>query len=161
MLGAPALVGVVPWRTTASDVEFAGRSTSWLVPVLGLSLLAAAVAAIIDMPAGSHTVASLAEVAGMSRTTFAERFAETYGRTPIDFLQAVRLRHAAHLLRTTDVPVKVIASAVGYRSRSQFSHAFRARYELDPSTFRRMSSAAREEDLQLPVAGRAMPEASD
>lgn len=116
--------------------------------------LSAAVAAIVDMPAGSHTVASLAEVAGMSRTAFAQRFVETYGRTPIDFLQAVRLRHAAHLLRTTDVPVKVIASAVGYRSRSQFSHAFRERYELDPSTFRRMSSAAREEDLQVRVPGR-------
>jgi transcriptional regulator GlxA family with amidase domain len=61
----------------------------------------------------------------------------------------VRLRHAAHLLRTTDVPVKVIASAVGYRSRSQFSRAFSAHYELDPSSFRRMSSAAPEEDLRV------------
>jgi hypothetical protein len=50
--------------------------------------LAAAVAAIVDMPRGSHTVASLAEVAGMGRTAFAQRFVETYGRTPIDFLQA-------------------------------------------------------------------------
>ncbi len=122
--------------------------------------LTAAVAAIVAMPAGSHTVASLAEVAGMSRTAFAQRFAETYGRTPINFVQAVRLRHAAHLLRTTDVPVKVIASAVGYRSRSQFSHAFRAHYELDPSTFRQMSSAAREEDLQVLVPGSAQPEVS-
>jgi transcriptional regulator GlxA family with amidase domain len=110
------------------------------------------------MPAGSHTVASLAEVAGMGRTAFAQRFVATYGRTPIDFLQAVRLRHAAHLLRTTDVPVKVIASAVGYRSRSQFSHAFRTCYELDPSTFRQMSSAAREEDLQVSVPSRTGPE---
>jgi AraC-like DNA-binding protein len=120
--------------------------------------LVAAVAAIVDMPARAHTVASLAEVAGMGRTTFAERFVETYGRTPIDFLQAVRLRHAAHLLRTTAVPVKVIASAVGYRSRSQFSHAFRVFYNLDPSTFRQMSSAAREEDLQVSVPGRTGPE---
>jgi transcriptional regulator GlxA family with amidase domain len=114
--------------------------------------LVAAVAAIVDMPAGLHTVASLAEVAGMSRTAFAQRFVATYGRTPIDFVQAVRLRHAAHLLRTTAVPVKVVASAVGYRSRSQFSHAFRVLYELDPSTFRQMSSAAREEDLQIPAS---------
>jgi transcriptional regulator GlxA family with amidase domain len=119
-----------------------------LAPLRDLRL-AAAVKVVVDMPARPHTVASLADVAGMSRTTFAQRFVASYGRPPIDFVHAVRLRHAAHLLRTTDVPIKVVAGAVGYRSRSQFSHAFRAHYELDPSTFRRMSSVAPEEDLRV------------
>ena len=119
--------------------------------------LALAVTAIVDEPAGAHTVASLAEVAGMSRTAFAERFSATFGRSPIDFVQAVRLRHAAHLLRTTDVPIKAIAGAVGYRSRSQFSRAFRSSYELDPTTFRQSSSAAREEDLQILVSTSTPP----
>lgn len=124
-----------------------------VLAALGDRRLSAAVAAIVDMPAFPHTVASLALAAGMSRTTFAGAFAEAYGRTPIDFVQEVRLRHAARLLRTTDVPVKVVAGAVGYRSRSQFSHAFRTLYDLDPTTFRRMSSAAREEDLTVAGPG--------
>lgn len=62
-------------------------------------------------------------------------------------------------MRTTAVLVKVIASAVGYRSRSQVSHAFRAHYEIDPSTFRQTTSAAREEDLQVLVPRPTRPEA--
>lgn len=111
--------------------------------------LAEAVSAIVARPAESHTVASLAEIAGMSRSAFAEHFTRVFGRSPIDFVQAVRLRHAAHLLRTTDLPVKVISGVIGYSSRSHFSRAFRSFYEADPSTFRRMSSTAREEDLQI------------
>jgi AraC-like DNA-binding protein len=118
-----------------------------LAPLRDLRL-AAAVKIVVDTPARPHTVASLADVAGMSRSAFAQRFLMSYGRTPIDFVHAVRLRHAAHLLRTTDVPIKVVAGSVGYRSRSQFSRAFSAHYELDPSTFRRMSSAAPEGDLR-------------
>ena len=64
-------------------------------------------------------------------------------------VKSVRLRHAAHLLRTTDVPVKAIAGAIGYRSRSQFSRAFRAHYDLDPTTSRLMSGTEREEYLQI------------
>ena len=120
--------------------------------------LAQAVSAIVERPAASHTVASLAEVAGMSRSAFAERFARAFGRSPIDFVQAVRLRHAAHLLRTTALPVKVIAGAVGYASRSHFSRAFSAFYEADPLTFRALSSAAEEEDLQIAPEARAASE---
>ena len=126
----------------------ANGSDSALFAELHDRRLAAALAAIVETPANPHTVASLADVAGMSRTAFAERFTAVFGRSPIDFVKAVRIRHAAHLLRTTDVPVKVIAGAIGYRSRSHFSRAFRAHYDLDPTTFRHMSSAAREEDLQ-------------
>lgn len=116
--------------------------------------LTAALTAIVENPAAPHSVESLADIAGMSRSSFAERFAAAFGRTPIDFLQAVRLRHAAHLLRTTDLPVKVITGAVGYASRSHFSRAFSTLYQMDPTTFRTMSSAAREEDL---TSGLAIP----
>jgi transcriptional regulator GlxA family with amidase domain len=118
------------------------------------------VTAIVDRPAGPHTVASLAEVAGMSRSAFAKHFTKVYGRSPIDFVQAVRLRHAAHLLRTTGLPVKVISSVVGYASRSHFSRAFRTFYEADPSTFRTMSSTAGEEDLQIGPEARESAQAS-
>ena len=66
--------------------------------------LARAITAIVERPAAPHTVDSLAALAGMSRSTFADRFAAMFGQTPIDFVQRVRLRLGAHLLGSTDLP---------------------------------------------------------
>ena len=71
LLGAAALVGAVPWRTTASDVVFAGRSTSWLVPVLGLSLLAAAFAYATGIAAVRRLGSRLSSFVGLSEVLFA------------------------------------------------------------------------------------------
>lgn len=45
-LVALALAGVLPVRAPRTDVQLLGHSTSWLVAVLGLSLVAAVVAGI-------------------------------------------------------------------------------------------------------------------
>jgi transcriptional regulator GlxA family with amidase domain len=98
--------------------------------------LARAVAAILERPADAHTVDGLAKLAGMSRSAFTERFAHVFGQSAIDFLMKVRLRLAAHLLTTTDLPIKLVAKSIGYSSRSYFSRAFRATYGQDPVHFR-------------------------
>ncbi len=56
-------------------------------------------------------------------------------------LKVVRLRKAAELLATTDVPVAEVARMVGFSSRSNFSQAFHAMHDMDPTAFRRRSSA--------------------
>jgi len=101
--------------------------------------LSAAVIAILESPAAAHSVESLAAVAGMGRTAFAEAFSRAFGQGPIDFVQKARLRAAARLLAVTDLPVKVVAAGVGYASRSHFSRAFAAAYGQDPSGFRRQA----------------------
>ncbi len=68
--------------------------------------LARAVLAILDQPAAPHSVGSLADLAGMSRASFAEHFSSAFGQGPIDFVQKVRLRIAARLLTTTDSAVE-------------------------------------------------------
>ena len=98
--------------------------------------LARAVLAILEHPGSSYSVESLASLAGMSRTAFAERFSQTFGQGPMDFVQRVRLRIAARLLTATDLPVKVVANSVGYASRSAFSRVFEATYGSAPSDFR-------------------------
>ncbi len=98
--------------------------------------LARAVLAVIEAPAAPHTVESLASHAGMSRASFAEHFSRAFGQGPIDFVQKVRLRVAARLLTTTDVPLKVIAQSVGYAGSAPFSRAFRAAYGADPTSYR-------------------------
>jgi len=102
--------------------------------------LARAVTDVLENPAAPHSVESLAARAGMSRALFADRFAQIYGQTPMEFVQKVRLRVAARLLTTTDLPFKVISNSIGYTSRSAFSRAFRAIYGVDPRTFRQAGS---------------------
>ena len=99
--------------------------------------LGRAVAAVIDRPAGHHTVAALGAVAGMSRSTFAREFTASFAMSPMEFVAKTRLHHAAELLRSTNLPIKVIAASIGFQSRSHFSRAFRDAYGSDPSKFRK------------------------
>lgn len=55
-------------------------------------------------------------------------------------MQKVRLRVAARLLVTTDLPVKVVAQSVGYAGPAPFSRAFRAAYGADPLAYRRRNA---------------------
>jgi AraC-like DNA-binding protein len=99
--------------------------------------LGAAVEAMLSEPARTHRVGDLAALAGMSRSAFSARFTQAFGQSPHGFLTESRLRHAAHFLETTELPVKTIAGKIGYRSRSNFTRAFKARYGLDPNAYRR------------------------
>jgi drug/metabolite transporter (DMT)-like permease len=71
VLGALALVGAVRWRTTGADVDFAGWSTSWLVPALGLALLAAAFAYATGIAAVRRLGSRLSSFVGLSEVLFA------------------------------------------------------------------------------------------
>lgn len=117
-----------------------------------------AVLEIIERPASPHTVESLARIAGMSRAAFAERFSQTFGHTPIDFVGKVRLRVAAQLLATTELPIGVIAASIGYASRSYFSRAFRAAYGLEPKRYREVAERDGREAGPVPDAKGADPQ---
>ena len=103
--------------------------------------LTRAVLAILDQPANPHSVGSLADLAGMSRASFAEHFSRAFQQGPIDFLQKIRLRIAARLLTTTDLPLKVIAQTIGYASHSSFTRAFKQAYGAEPLSYRRLSAS--------------------
>ncbi len=100
---------------------------------------------VLDHPGADHSVASLGKLAGMSRTSFARAFIAAFGSSPMAFVQKVRLHHAAELLTTTTLPVKMIAASAGL-SRSHFSRAFHAAYGQDPASFRQTASSELESD---------------
>ncbi|MGI4800258.1 MAG: helix-turn-helix domain-containing protein [Janthinobacterium lividum] len=106
--------------------------------------LARAVLAILDQPAALHSVGSLADLAGMSRASFAEHFSSAFQQGPIDFVQKVRLRIAARLLTTTDLPLKIIAQTVGYASHPSFTRAFNKSYGVEPVSYRRSNTSRTE-----------------
>ena len=113
--------------------------------------LVRAVSAVIAHPDRPHSLDSLAAIAGMSRSNFARRFSEVYERTPGDVVQEVRLRAAARMLGTCELPVKTVAARVGYSSRSHFSRAFKAAYGVDPTAFRgKLEEERSPEPVEMP-----------
>lgn len=113
-----------------------------LIGALADPRLARAVAMVVDKSSDPHTVATLADRAGMSRSTFARRFTGAFEMSPMEFVAKTRLYHAADLLRSTKLPVKVVAASVGFSSRSHFSRAFRDAYGSDPTAFRNREGSA-------------------
>ena len=114
------------------------RGEMGLLPIFGLQdpRLVQALLAMMEDPARDHSLDDLARLSGMSRSLFAERFAEAFDRPAMDLLKQIRLHRSAQLLRGTNLPVQMIALTVGYASRSYFSRAFKDAYGADPKTFR-------------------------
>lgn len=65
------LVGVLPLRATFGAVEFAGHQVSWLVPIAGLSLIAAVVSYVSGIKAARILGARLASFVGLTEVLFA------------------------------------------------------------------------------------------
>ncbi|USI71591.1 AraC family transcriptional regulator [Sphingomonas morindae] len=115
-----------------------GKSSGWL-GALSDPRLARAIGVMHAEPGRRWTLAALADHAGMSRTTFAERFRDAVGRPPLDYLTDWRMRLAADRLRRTDDGVASIAFSVGYQSEAAFSTAFRRVTGSAPSQHRQQT----------------------
>jgi AraC-like DNA-binding protein len=84
----------------------------------------AAITAIHREPARRWTVASLADEAGMSRSSFAAHFAKIVGHGPIAYLTRWRMILAGRRLRCGE-SVDAVAYSLGYESPSAFRTAFK------------------------------------
>lgn len=110
--------------TAGSLLERAGRRD-----------LQAAIAALHLRPEAPWSVASLARVAGLSRSTFATTFLATMGMPPMRYLYERRMERAAARLRDGGA-IKEIAGQCGYATEAAFTHAFRRWAGLPPGAFR-------------------------
>ncbi|SFK60238.1 AraC-type DNA-binding protein [Sphingomonas sp. NFR04] len=95
-------------------------------------------------PARGWTVELLAGEAGMSRSSFADRFARLVGCTPIAYATDWRLQRAAGHLASGRSSVATIAADSGYGSESAFGFAFRRRFGTTPARFQREARQRRE-----------------
>lgn len=74
-LGVGGATGVAPLAFSAADVTLLGHRVSWLVPVLGLSVLAAAFAYVTGIGAARRLGAKLGSFVAMAEVLFATAFA--------------------------------------------------------------------------------------
>ena len=88
-------------------------------------------------PEKEWTVASLAEAAHMSRTSFANHFASVLGTGPIDYLTQWRMTEAQRLLTDPRTSVAAVADRLGYRTEAAFRRAFKRVTGVGPGMVRR------------------------
>jgi len=115
------------------------RARGWF-SALSDKQLSAAIAWMHEKPAHRWTVETLARTAGMSRTTFAERFREAVGEAPMVHLTRWRMTLAGDRLRRSGDSVSVVAEFVGYDSDSAFCAAFKRTMGCSPREYARRTS---------------------
>lgn len=113
-----------------------GSSTpGWLLAISD-PRIGAAIQAIHADPARGWTVADLASIANVSRSTFALRFKQKAGIAPLEYVSRWRMQLAARYLKANRATIASIAHTLGYESESAFSHAFRRLMKCSPSEYR-------------------------
>ncbi len=91
---------------------------------------------IIDRPGEHWSVDALAHAAAMSRSTFATRFQEIVGTSPLQFIREWRMRRAQMLLREGK-SVAAVAALVGYDSEVAFAKTFKRVMGVGPGATRK------------------------
>lgn len=87
-------------------------------------------------PENDWQLEKLAQIAGMSRTSFTNRFKMLVGETPFNYLTQWRILQAKELLTEHNLSVGEIAVQVGYQSEAAFNRVFKKRVEQTPLKFR-------------------------
>jgi AraC family transcriptional regulator, transcriptional activator FtrA len=88
------------------------------------------------------TVEAMARHANVSPRTFARRFREETGTTPLQWLLARRVLEARRLLEESELPVEEVAAAAGFGNAASLRDHFRRATATTPTAYRRTFQAA-------------------
>lgn len=113
----------------------AGQEGGGLLAGLAEPRLARALVAMHERPAQIWTVEDLAEAAGMSRSSFMERFRVVLGQSPMAYLRGWRMGQAQGDLQR-GARVAEVARRYGYRSADAFARAYHGQFGQMPSAVR-------------------------
>lgn len=88
-------------------------------------------------PARAMHVDDIAAHAGICRRVLEQRFAKLLGRSPASEIRRVRIERAVHLLKTTRLPVSIVAQRSGFNTAEYMAAVFRSQFDSTPLSFRR------------------------
>lgn len=94
-------------------------------------------------PSANHTIASLAQTTSLSERSLLRRFKQATGKTPLAYLQLLRVEGARSRLELTKDNFEQISWDMGYRDVAAFRHIFKRALGLTPSQYRRRFGAER------------------
>jgi AraC family transcriptional regulator len=89
-----------------------------------------------DNLSGDLSLSEIAAAANLSLYHFARTFKRSTGLSPHQYVLHRRVERAKELLKSTDLPVGVVARKAGFASPSHFSEQFRRLVGITPSAFR-------------------------
>ena len=131
-----ARLAVAPLHRDGGQAQFIRRelphSIENLAPLLDWMLQH------LDRPLG---VGELAAQAKTSPRTFARRFRDQTGTTPLQWLLTARIRRAQEMLETGRNTIEAIATATGFEAPVTFRNRFQRVVGISPNAYRRRFSA--------------------
>ena len=104
-----------------SDKEFLVNLTKWIESNLGVT---------------DFSYDELYSQIGMSRSNIYRKLKQLTGMSPSEFINSVKIHHAAHLLRSTRKTVQEIMYESGFNHKSHFYKEFREFYGKTPKEMR-------------------------
>lgn len=84
-----------------------------------------------------NPVRAMVRLSGLAERTFKRRFQQATGMPPLEYVHALRLEEAKHMLETTDESIEAIANEVGYEDAGYFGRLFRRKVGLTPAQYRK------------------------
>lgn len=104
--------------------------------------VSAALALMHGRPSEDWTLDTLAHEIGLSRSVFAERFAQCMGVPAMQYLGNWRVQLAARALEKPGISIAQAAADVGYESEAAFNRAFKRLVGVPPGAWRRSRATA-------------------
>ena len=82
--------------------------------------------------------AELAALTGFSTDYFRKIFAQTYGMSPIEYINNLKIKKAKEMLMSDYISITDIAISLGYENIYDFSRSFKKTTGISPSKYRNM-----------------------
>jgi AraC-like DNA-binding protein len=82
------------------------------------------------------TIEEIAKSMFLHPSYFSQVIKEELGLNALKYLNLYRMNKASQLLKTTELSVEEIASAVGYQNRHSFTRAFKNRFHSSPTQYK-------------------------
>jgi AraC family transcriptional regulator len=92
---------------------------------------------------GPIGIRDLAAEVNMSPFHFARMFKEAMGDPPHEYITRVRMERAKQLLAASQLPLRQVATSVGYQTQAHFTGVFHKRVGVTPRTYRVKSLSER------------------
>ena len=82
-------------------------------------------------------VVALAGELGMSRSTLARKIKGISGRTPLDFIKDIKMKHACQMLKNKNMSIAEVVVALGYNDHKYFTASFKETWGMSPSEYQK------------------------
>ena len=92
---------------------------------------------VVSCPEDEWNIEKMTALANLSRAQLMRLFKQQTGISPHAFVNLIRLRQAAVLLRQTADSVLSVALNVGFQSETHFGKAFKKQYGISPGQYRK------------------------